>query len=131
MGDRKAIATDAAPAAIGPYSQAITHAGLAFLSGQIALDPASGQLVGEGDVGAQAEQVMKNLDAVLRASGSSFGRVLKATIFLADMNDFAAVNAIYAKAFEGVDPPARATVEVSRLPKDVLVEIDLIAACDG
>ena len=131
MGDRKAIATDAAPAAIGPYSQAITHGGLAFLSGQIALDPASGQLVGEGDVGAQTEQVMKNLDAVLTAAGSSFGRVLKATIFLANMNDFGEVNAIYAEAFEGVDPPARATVEVSRLPKDVLVEIDLVAACDG
>lgn len=125
--DRRVISSPDAPAAIGPYSQAIASGGLVFLSGQIALDPASGQLVGGDDVAAQAEQVMKNLAAVLGAAGSSFSRVLKSTIYLTDMGDFGAVNEVYARAFEGVEPPARATVAVSGLPKGVKVEIEMIA----
>ena len=126
MGHRRAIHSDAAPAAIGPYSQAVCHGGLVYLSGQIALDPATGAVV-EGDVAVQAERVMKNLDAVLSASGSSFADVLKATIYLTDMGDFARVNEIYGRAFEGTDPPARETVAVSGLPKGVAVEISMIA----
>jgi 2-iminobutanoate/2-iminopropanoate deaminase len=125
--DRRVISSPAAPAAIGPYSQAISSGGLVFLSGQIALDPTSGQLVGGDDVAAQAEQVMKNLAAVLEAAGSSFPRVLKSTIYLTDMGDFGAVNEVYARAFEGVEPPARAAVAVSGLPKGVRVEIEMIA----
>ena len=127
MGDRRAIRTDAAPAAIGPYSQAIAHGGLVFCSGQIAIDPATGQLV-EGDAAAQAERVMQNLAAVLAEAGSSMEKVLKATIFLTDLGAFASVNEVYGRFFEGMDPPARETVEVSRLPKDVAVEISVIAA---
>jgi 2-iminobutanoate/2-iminopropanoate deaminase len=126
---RHAIATDRAPAAIGPYSQAVRHGGLVFCSGQIPLDP-EGNLVGGDDVAAQTEQVMKNLGAVLEAAGSSFAQVLKATIFLTDLGDFGTVNAVYAKAFEGSEPPARACVEVSALPKGVKVEIEAIAAVD-
>lgn len=126
MGDRRAIRTDAAPAAIGPYSQAIAHGGLVFCSGQIAIDPATGQLV-EGDAAAQAERVMKNLAAVLEAAGTSLDKVLKATIFMTDLGEFARVNEVYASYFSA-DPPARETVEVSRLPKDVAVEISVIAA---
>ena len=126
--DRRVISSPAAPAAIGPYSQAIRSGGLVFLSGQIALDPASAQLVGGDDVAAQAEQVMKNLAAVLEAAESSFSRVLKSTIYLTDMGDFGAVNEVYARAFDGVEPPARATVAVSGLPKGVKVEIEMIAA---
>jgi 2-iminobutanoate/2-iminopropanoate deaminase len=125
--ERRVISTDEAPAAIGPYSQAVRFGELVFLSGQIALDPASGALVGGDDVAAQAEQVMKNLDAVLTAAGSGFDRVLKTTIFLTDMGDFGTVNEVYARAFEGVEPPARATVEVSGLPKGVRVEIEMTA----
>jgi 2-iminobutanoate/2-iminopropanoate deaminase len=121
----KPIHTDAAPAAIGPYSQAVVADGFVFCSGQIALD-ASGALVG-GDAAAQTRQVMANLAAVLDAAGCSLGSILKTTIYLKNMNDFAAVNEAYAKAL-GSHRPARATVEVSRLPKDVLVEIDCIAA---
>ncbi len=127
MGDRRAIATEAAPAAIGPYSQAIVHAGIVYLSGQIALDPATGALV-EGDAAAQTERIMANLAAVLEAAGSSFAEVLRATIFLTDLGEFANVNAVYARSFEGMEPPARACVEVSRLPKDVAVEISMLAA---
>ena len=119
------VQTDKAPAAIGPYSQAVKAGGFVFLSGQVALDPASGQVV-EGDVRAQTERVMKNLQAVLAAAGSSLAAVVKATVFLADMNDFAAMNEVYGKFFPS-DPPARATVQAVRLPKDVQVEIDLIA----
>ena len=126
MGDRRAIRTDAAPAAIGPYSQAIAHGGLVFCSGQIAIDPATGQLV-EGDAAAQAERVMKNLAAVLEAAGTSLDKVLKTTIFLTDLGEFGRVNEVYASFFSA-DPPARETVEVSRLPKDVAVEISVIAA---
>lgn len=119
------VQTDKAPAAIGPYSQAVKAGGFVFLSGQVALDPASGQVV-EGDVRAQTERVLKNLQAVLAAAGSSLAAVVKATVFLADMNDFAAMNEVYGKFFSS-DPPARATVQAARLPKDVQVEIDLIA----
>ncbi len=119
------VQTEKAPAAIGPYSQAVKAGGFVFLSGQVALDPASGQVV-EGDVRAQTERVMKNLQAVLAAAGSSLAAVVKATVFLADMNDFAAMNEVYGRFFSS-DPPARATVQAARLPKDVQVEIDLIA----
>ncbi len=119
------VQTEKAPAAIGPYSQAVKAGGFVFLSGQVALDPASGQVVA-GDVRAQTERVLKNLQAVLVAAGSSLAAVVKATVFLADMNDFAAMNEVYGRFFSS-DPPARATVQAARLPKDVQVEIDLIA----
>lgn len=119
------VKTNDAPGAIGPYSQAIKSGGFVFCSGQIALLP-DGQLL-EGDVSAQAEQVLKNLSAVLEAAGSSLDKVVKSTIFLADMGDFAAVNEVYARHFNGEIKPARACVEASRLPKDVLVEIECIA----
>ncbi len=120
------IATPDAPQAIGPYSQAIEAGGLVYCSGQIALDPASGQIVG-ADVGEQTERVLKNLSAVLEAAGSDTSKVLKCTVFLKFMKDFAAMNAVYGKFFSGDAPPARATVAVSELPRDVLVEIDCIA----
>lgn len=126
---RTVISTDRAPRAIGPYSQAIAAGALVFCSGQIALDPATGQLVGADDVAAQTRQVLDNLEAVLAAAGAGFGQVVKTTIFLADMNDFAVVNQVYAERV-GAEPPARATVEVSRLPRDVRVEIDAIAVLD-
>ncbi|RME27388.1 MAG: RidA family protein [Candidatus Zixiibacteriota bacterium] len=124
---RKVVHTDSAPAAIGPYSQAVAAEGgtMIFCSGQIALDPKTNELVG-GTAAEQCRQVMKNLSAVLEAAGAGFQDVVKTTIYLADMNDFAAVNEAYAEYFS-TDPPARATVEVSRLPKDVKVEIDVIA----
>ncbi len=126
MTTRTAISTDQAPKAIGPYSQAIRKGSFLFLSGQIPLDPATMTIVG-ASASEQAEQVMKNLAAVLAASGASFGDVVKTTIFLTDLEDFGAVNAVYGRRFEGVEPPARSTVQVSRLPRDVKVEIDLIA----
>jgi 2-iminobutanoate/2-iminopropanoate deaminase len=119
------VATDAAPRAIGPYSQAIAIDGLVFTAGQVALDPQTGDLVG-GTAAEQTEQVLKNLTAVLAASGSSLGRVVKTTVYLADMADFAAMNEVYAKAF-GEHRPARSTVAVAQLPRDVRVEIDAIA----
>jgi 2-iminobutanoate/2-iminopropanoate deaminase len=121
----KYIQTDQAPAAIGPYSQAVVHGDLLFCSGQIPLDPATGDLVGE-TAAEQAKQVLTNLAAVLEAGGSGLGKVVKTTIFLQSMGDFAAVNEVYAAAF-GDHRPARATVEVACLPKSVLVEIDAIA----
>lgn len=130
MSRRSTVSTPDAPAAIGPYSQAVVHAGLVYCSGQVALDPASMQLV-EGGVEAQTRQVLANLGRVLAAAGSGFDLALKTTVYLADMDDFAAVNAIYAEAFEGAAPPARATVEVARLPKDARVEIDCVAALRG
>jgi 2-iminobutanoate/2-iminopropanoate deaminase len=123
---KKTIATNHAPAAIGPYSQAIVSNGWAFLSGQIPLDPASGQVI-EGGIEAQTERVIENLRAVLEASGSSLADVVKTTVYLKDMAEFTAMNAVYARYFTE-NPPARATVEVARLPKDVRVEIDCIAA---
>jgi 2-iminobutanoate/2-iminopropanoate deaminase len=122
---RNVIATADAPQAIGPYSQAITLDNLVFCSGQIPLTPA-GALV-EGDISEQTRQVLTNLGGLLAAAGSSLDRVLKTTVFLADMNDFAAMNAVYAEFFTS-DPPARSTVQVARLPRDVRVEIEAIAA---
>jgi len=122
---REIIATDQAPKAIGPYSQAIRANGLIFTSGQIPIDPANSQIVA-GDVSAQTERVLKNLAAVLQASGSGLEKVLRCTVFLKNMEDFAAMNEAYGRYFKQ-EPPARSTVEVARLPKDVLVEIDVIA----
>ncbi len=127
MTTRTTVMTAHAPAALGPYSQAIKAGNLVFLSGQLGLDPQSGQLA-EG-IEAQARQVMTNLAAVLAASGSSFDRVVKTVIFLANMTDFATVNAIYGEVFKG-DPPARSTVQVAALPRNGLVEIEMIALCD-
>jgi 2-iminobutanoate/2-iminopropanoate deaminase len=122
---REVIATDDGPKAIGPYSQAIKANGFVFLSGQIALDPATQQLI-SGDVTAQTERVLQNLAGVLKAAGSSLAQVAKTTVFLKNMSDFAAMNEVYGRYFTQA-PPARSTVEVARLPKDVLVEIDVIA----
>lgn len=119
------VKTENAPAAIGPYSQAVSAGGFLFCSGQIPLDPKTGHIVGE-TAGEQTVQVMANLSAVLEAAGCDLSHVVKTTIFLKDMNSFTAVNEAYAKAM-GEHRPARATVEVARLPKDVLVEIDCIA----
>ncbi|HEY9618355.1 MAG TPA: RidA family protein [Microcoleaceae cyanobacterium] len=125
---RQIIRTNQAPAPVGPYNQAIVASGqLVFVAGQIALDPQTGMLVGEGDVAKQTEQVLANLKAILIASGATFEDVVKTTVFLKDMDDFAAMNAIYAQVFQDDTAPARACVEVARLPKDVLVEIDCIA----
>jgi 2-iminobutanoate/2-iminopropanoate deaminase len=125
---RQTIATNQAPRAIGPYAQGIVvPAGrLVFCSGQIPLDPETGEMVGAGDVAAQTERVMKNLGAVLAAAGASFADVTKTTIFLMDLQDFATVNEIYARAFAH-DPPARATVQVAGLPRGALVEIEAVA----
>lgn len=119
------VATAAAPSAIGPYSQAVRAGDFVFLSGQIPLDPATGELVG-GDVSAQTRRVMENLSAVLEAAGASFSRVVRTTIFLADLGDFAAVNAVYGGYFPQ-NPPARATVQVAALPRGARVEIDCVA----
>ena len=123
---KKIILTKEAPAPIGPYSQAIESNGMVFCSGQIPLDPVTGAVIGEGDVEVQTRQVMKNIAAVLKAAGVSFNDVVKTTIFLKSMGDFPKVNPIYGESFTG-DFPARSTVEVARLPKDVLVEIEVIA----
>ncbi|MEI1375737.1 MULTISPECIES: Rid family detoxifying hydrolase [unclassified Nostoc] len=129
---RKVIRTDNAPAPVGPYNQAIAASGqFVFIAGQIAIDPRLGDVVYTDDVKKQTEQVLANLEAILTASGATFQDVVKTTVFLADMNDFAAVNAIYAKYFPEDTAPARACVQVSRLPKDVLVEIDAIAVISG
>jgi 2-iminobutanoate/2-iminopropanoate deaminase len=122
---REVIATKDAPQAIGPYSQAIKAGGLVFCSGQIALDPTSGTVVA-GDVSQQTERVLRNVSAVLAGAASSLDRVVKTTVFLKSMGDFAAMNEVYGQHFKTA-PPARSTVEVARLPKDVLVEIDVIA----
>ena len=123
---RQAVSTPTAPAAIGPYSQAIRAGNLLFLSGQIPLDPATGNLV-EGGVEAQTRQVFHNIGEILKAAGTSFDGVLSATVYLADMNDFAKVNEIYATYFSA-PAPARATVQVARLPRDCRVEIQVIAS---
>ena len=125
---KEQVRTQGAPQAIGPYSQAVKSAGLLFASGQVALDPASGSIVSGGIV-EQTERVMKNIAAVLEASGTSFDRVIKSTVFLKDMGDFAKMNEIYGRYVSGNGKiaPARSTVEVSRLPKDALVEIEVIA----
>ena len=123
---KKVILTKDAPAPIGPYSQAIAVGNLIFCSGQIPLDPVSGTVIGEGDVEAQTRQVMKNISAVLKAANVTFNDVIKTTIFLKNMDDFPKVNPIYGENFSG-DFPARSTVEVARLPKNVLVEIEVLA----
>ena len=120
------VRTGAAPAPVGPYSQAIAHAGLLFASGQIPLDPATGRLV-EGDVEAQTRRVLANLAAVLEAGGSSFARVVRTTIYLVDLSVFARVNAVYAEHFTADPKPARSTVQVAALPLGALVEIDAVA----
>ena len=122
---RDAITTEAAPTAIGPYSQAVRAGGFLFVSGQIPLDPRSGQMV-DGDVAAQTRQVMRNLEAVLKGAGASLANVVRTTIFLSDLNDFGVVNEVYGSYFEA-PAPARATVQVARLPRDARVEIDLVA----
>ncbi|HEY7352481.1 MAG TPA: RidA family protein [Terriglobales bacterium] len=122
---RSVISTPDAPKAIGPYSQAIKANGFIFVSGQVAFDPATQQII-NGDVSAQTDRVLKNLSAILKAAGAGLDKVVRSTVFLKNMNDFVAMNEVYAKFFTA-DPPARSTVEVARLPKDVLVEIDVIA----
>lgn len=123
---RQAVSSESAPKAIGPYSQAIRAGSLLFVSGQIPLDPATGAMV-SGDIGAQTHRVFANLKAILEAAGASFDHVVRTTVYLADMNDFATVNEIYGTYFSN-PAPARATVQAARLPKDARVEIDLIAS---
>jgi 2-iminobutanoate/2-iminopropanoate deaminase len=122
---REVISTKDGPQAIGPYAQAIKANGFVFVSGQVAIDPATQQVI-SGDVAAQTERVMKNLAGILKAAGSGLEKVVRSTVFLKNMADFAAMNEVYGRYFSAA-PPARSTVEVARLPKDVLVEIDVIA----
>ncbi len=122
---KRIIVTKDAPQAIGPYSQAVAASGFIFVSGQIPIEPQTGEIIG-GGVREQTEQVMRNLDAVLQAAGTGLDLVVKTTVFLADMNDFAAMNEVYGRYFE-VEPPARATVQAARLPRDARVEIEAIA----
>lgn len=122
---RDVIATKDGPQAIGPYSQGIRAGGFVFVSGQVAIDPLNQQVI-SGDVAAQTDRVCKNLSAILTAAGSSLQKVVRSTVFLKNMGDFAAMNEVYGRYFNAA-PPARSTVEVARLPKDVLVEIDVIA----
>ena len=122
---KEVISTAHGPKAIGPYSQAIRANGFIFVSGQVAFDPATGNLV-EGDIAAQTDRVMKNLKAIIEAAGSTLEKVVKTTVFLKDMNEFTKMNEVYGKYFAAA-PPARATVEVARLPRDVRVEIEVIA----
>jgi 2-iminobutanoate/2-iminopropanoate deaminase len=122
---KEIISTDKGPKAIGPYSQAVKANGFIFTAGQIALDPASGQLV-SGDIALQTARVLDNLKAIVEAGGSSLDQTVKATVYLKDMNDFVAMNEVYARYFPQ-NPPVRSTVEAARLPRDVLVEIDVIA----
>lgn len=126
MAELRKVQTDRAPSAIGPYSQGIIHGGLVFTAGQIPLDPATGELVG-GDIREQTTRVLQNLRAILESAGASFDSVVKTTVYLADMGEFAAMNEIYASFF-GDNKPARSTVQAARLPRDVKVEIDAIAA---
>ena len=124
---KEVIATTSAPAAIGPYSQAIKANGLLFTAGQIPLDPATGKIV-EGDITAQTERVMRNLEAVLAAAGTNFANVVKTTCFLANLDDFAAFNAVYGRYF-AEQPPARSTVQAARLPASAQVEVECVALC--
>lgn len=124
------IRTEQAPAPVGPYNQAIRAQGaLLFVAGQIPLHPETGVIVGEGDITQQTQQAITNLEAILKAAGATLSDVVKTTVYLADLNDFAAMNSVYAQFFEEATAPARACVEVARLPKDVCVEIDCIAVC--
>lgn len=125
MATKEIVSTENAPGAIGPYSQAVKTGGMVFCSGQIPIDPQTGDFV-SADVGEQTEQVLRNLSAVLKAAGTSLDNVVKTTVFLADMNDFTAMNEIYTRYFEE-NKPARATVQAARLPRDARVEIDCIA----
>jgi 2-iminobutanoate/2-iminopropanoate deaminase len=122
---REVVSTKDGPQAIGPYSQAVKANGFVFVSGQVAIDPGTQQIIA-GDISAQTEKVMKNLMAILKAAGSGLEKVVRSTVFLKNMGDFSAMNEVYGRYFTSV-PPARSTVEVARLPKDVLVEIDVIA----
>jgi len=122
---RQVIATNGAPKAIGPYSQAIRANGFIFVSGQTPIDPATQQLI-SGTIGVQTERVLRNIEAILQAAGSSMAKIVRCGVFLKDMNDFAAMNEVYGKFFPN-DPPARSTVQAARLPKDCQVEIDAIA----
>jgi 2-iminobutanoate/2-iminopropanoate deaminase len=122
---KQIIATEHAPQAIGPYSQAVLAGGFVFASGQIPIDPETGQFV-EGGIAEQTEQVLRNVSNLLKAAGTSLARVVKTTVFLADMNDFAAMNDVYARFF-GEQPPARSTVQAARLPRDARVEIEVVA----
>ena len=125
---KKVIRTDKAPAPVGPYNQAIsTTGGMLFLAGQVPLDPKSGSIVGDGDIQAQTKQVMTNIEAILTEAGASWDNIVKTSVFLTDLANFGAMNEIYAQYFKEETAPARACVEVSRLPKDVLVEIECIA----
>ncbi len=125
---RKVIRTDSAPAPVGPYNQAIAASGqMIFVAGQIPLDPKTGEIIGTGDITKQTEQVMANIEAILTAADANWTNVVKTSVFLADMNDFGAMNAVYARFFDEATAPARACVQVSRLPKDVRVEIECIA----
>ena len=123
---RQAVSTASAPKAIGPYSQAVRAGSPLFVSGQVPIDPATGQIV-SGDIGVQTHRVFQNIGEILKAGGASFDHVVRTTVFLADMNDFAAMNEAYATYFTA-PAPARATVQVSRLPKDARIEIDVIAS---
>jgi 2-iminobutanoate/2-iminopropanoate deaminase len=126
---RQAVSTPSAPAAIGPYSQAVRAGSLLFLSGQIPIDPTTGNIV-DGDVAAQTHRVLRNIDAILQAAGAGLDQVVRTTVYLADMNDFAAMNAVYGTYFSS-PAPARATVQAARLPRDARVEIDVIASLEA
>jgi len=128
---KKRIETNGAPAAIGPYCQAVLVGDWVYCSGQLALDPDEAQMVGGGDIATETEQVLKNLDAVLEKAGASRGDVVKATVYLTDMDEFSKMNQVYAAFFEGLVPPARATVQVAALPKGAKVEIDFTARVEG
>ena len=129
MTERRVVKTEGSPGAIGPYSQAVVAGGFVYASGQIPIDPATGQFV-EGGVREQTAQVLRNLSRVLEAAGSGLSRVVKTTVYLADMNDFAAMNETYAEFFSQ-EPPARSTVQAARLPRDARVEIDVVALAGG
>ena len=126
---RQAVATEKAPKAIGPYSQAVRAGNLLFVSGQVPIDPATGALI-DGDIAAQTDRVMRNLAAILQAAGATMDQVVRCTVYLADMNDFAAMNEVYGSYFT-VPAPARATIQAVRLPKDARVEIDVIAEIES
>jgi 2-iminobutanoate/2-iminopropanoate deaminase len=127
---KQAVSSEQAPRAVGPYSQAIVAGGFVFTAGQVAIDPTTGKLV-DGDVSLQAQQVLRNLAAVLAAAGASFAAVVKTTVFLIDMQDFPALNAAYAEAFTGLVPPARSTVAVAALPLGARVEIEMVARLES
>ncbi|HEY9770769.1 MAG TPA: RidA family protein [Coleofasciculaceae cyanobacterium] len=129
---KKVIRTDRAPAPVGPYNQAIATCGqMLFVAGQVPLDPQSGKIIGEGDITAQTQQVMANIEAILTEAGATWDNVVKTSVFMTDLAHFGSMNQVYAQYFAEATAPARACVEVSRLPKDVLVEIECIAVIDN